>query len=148
MKNQTELSIVGWRELILLPDFTDVPIKAKIDTGARTSAIHAKQIESLDREGHRWVRFLLDLGERHGKPMVVEAPLNDKRMITSSNGEFEERLIIKTSLVLGEHSFQAEFSLANRSKMMFPILIGRAALNQRFIVDPNCSYVLSSMSGN
>ena len=141
---RTEPSIVGWRELVSLPDLVDVRIPAKIDTGARTSSLHATEIERFDRDGQRWVRFLLDLGEGRSQPVTCEVPRADKRIITSSNGEGQERFIIKTALTLGDQTFRAEFSLADRSDMKFPILIGRTALRRRFLVDSGRSYLQSS----
>ncbi len=138
------LENVGWRELVSLPDLADIRIPAKIDTGARTSSLHASEVERFDRDGRRWVRFLLDLGGGDGAPAVCECPRVDRRTITSSNGEAQERLIIKTRLSIGEHQFRAEFSLADRSDMKFPILIGRTALRSRFMVDSGRSYLQSN----
>ncbi|WP_284125743.1 ATP-dependent zinc protease family protein [Parerythrobacter aestuarii] len=144
MTNKPALPIVGWREMVALPDLTEARIPAKIDTGARTSSLHALEIERFDRDGHRWVRFLLDIGEGRSEPVTVEAPRADKRIVTSSNGEAQERFIIRTTLELGELRFKAEFSLADRSDMKFPILIGRTALRRRFLVDSGRSYLQSS----
>lgn len=137
-------SLVGWRELVGLPDFVSARIPAKIDTGARTSSLHATRIERFDRDGQRWVRFLLDLGDGRSEPVTCEVPRADRRIITSSNGEGQDRFIIKTRLRLGEHVYRAEFSLADRSDMKFPILIGRTALKNRFLVDPGRSWLQSS----
>lgn len=137
-------AFVGWRELVGLPDLVDVRIPAKIDTGARTSSLHATEIERFDRDGQRWVRFQLDLGEGRSQPVTCEVPRADKRTITSSNGESQDRFIIKTRLQLGPHIYRAEFSLADRSDMQFPILIGRTALRSRFLVDSGRSWLQSS----
>lgn len=138
-----ELGHLGWREMVALPELTGARIPAKIDTGARTSSLHATEIERFDRDGHRWVRFQLDVGDGKSEPVTCEVPRADRRIITSSNGESQERLIIKTTLSLGDHSFRAEFSLADRSDMKFPILIGRMALRSRFLVDSGRSYLQS-----
>ncbi|XUU60193.1 ATP-dependent zinc protease family protein [Erythrobacter sp. HA6-11] len=137
------LAAVGWRELVLVPELCGVRIPAKIDTGARTSSLHATSIERFEKEGKRWVRFLLDVGEGRSEPAICEVPRADRRKITSSNGESQERLIIKTALRIGPQSFRAEFSLADRSDMKFPILIGRTALRSRFLVDSGRSYLQS-----
>lgn len=137
-------SLVGWRELVSLPDLVSARIPAKIDTGARTSSLHATGIERFDRDGMRWVRFLLDLGDGRSEPVVCEVPRADRRIVTSSNGEGQDRFIIRTRLQLGEHLFRAEFSLADRSDMKFPILIGRTALRSRFLVDPGRSWLQST----
>jgi len=138
-----KLECVGWRELVQLPQLSKARIPAKIDTGARTSSLHATDITRFERDGHRWVRFRLDIGDGHSEPVVCEAPRHDHRVITSSNGQSEERLIIKTDLKIGAHRFRAEFSLADRSDMKFPILIGRMALRGRFLVDSGRSYLQS-----
>ena len=139
-----EPALVGWRELVGLPDLVDVRIPAKIDTGARTSSLHATEVERFDRDGQRWVRFLLDLGEGRSEPVTCEVPRADRRTITSSNGESQDRFIIKTRLQIGRHIYRAEFSLADRSDMQFPILIGRTALRSRFVVDSGRSWLQSS----
>ncbi|MGB3752945.1 MAG: RimK/LysX family protein [Parerythrobacter sp.] len=135
---------VGWREMVCLPDLTDHRIPAKIDTGARTSSLHAVAIERFEADGHQMVRFLLDLGYNQVQPVTCEVPRADHRTITSSNGEQQDRFIIKTDLQLGPIRFRAEFSLADRSDMQFPILIGRTALRSRFLVDCGRSYLQSS----
>ena len=136
--------IVGWREMIDLPDLTHQRIPAKIDTGARTSSLHALEIERFDRDGHRWLRFLLDVGEGRSEPVTVEVPRADRRQVTSSNGETQERYIIKTTLRIGDVAFPAEFSLADRSDMKFPVLVGRTALRRRFLVASGRSYLQST----
>lgn len=135
---------VGWREMVSLPNLTHARIPAKIDTGARTSSLHATEIERFDRDGHLWLRFCLDIGHGASEPVTVETRNADRRIVTSSNGEAQERYIIKTMLELGELRFGAEFSLADRSDMKFPILIGRTALRRRFVVDSGRSYLQSS----
>ena len=130
--------------MVALPDLVGARIPAKIDTGARTSSLHALEIERFDRDGKRWVRFLLDIGEGRAEPVTCEVPRADRRIVTSSNGESQKRLIIKTSLALGDKTYRAEFSLADRSDMKFPILIGRTALRSRFLVDSGRSYLQSS----
>lgn len=133
---------VGWRELVTLPDLWQHPIPAKIDTGARTSSLHATEIERFDRDGLRWIRFQLDIGGGLSEAATVEVPHGDRRFVTSSNGDAQERFIIKTLLTMGDQRFAAEFSLADRSDMKFPILIGRTALRRRFLVDPGRSHLL------
>ncbi|MEO1968138.1 MAG: RimK/LysX family protein [Sphingomonadaceae bacterium] len=137
------LEAVGWREMIALPKLTTHRIPAKIDTGARTSSLHATEIERFERDGHQWLRFLLDIGLGLSEPVVCELPRVGRRTIVSSNGEAQDRFIIKTRLRLGETEFAAEFSLADRSDMKFPILVGRTALRGRFMVDSGRSYLQS-----
>ena len=135
-------TVVGWRETIALPDLGFEHIPAKIDTGARTSSLHALDIERFERDGKRWVRFRVDLG--HGDATTVcEAPGIASRTVTSSNGQSETRLIVKTGLRIGETLFRTEFSLTDRSDMVYPVLVGRMALRGRFVVDPQHSYLQS-----
>jgi hypothetical protein len=134
------LTVVGWRELASLPDLGLAGIPAKIDTGARTSALHAEVLDDFRRNGERFVRFAVDWdGTRH----FCEAVHVDLRGITSSNGESQERFVIKTPLMIGNVTFRAEISLADRSQMQFPMLIGRTALRRRFVVDSGHSWLQS-----
>ncbi|WP_298305863.1 RimK/LysX family protein [uncultured Erythrobacter sp.] len=130
--------VVGWRELVELPSLKLVDIPAKIDTGARTSSLHAEVFEEIEREDGRYVRFAVDWG---GKKHECEAIHVDVRGITSSNGETQQRYIIKTPLRIGDLEFRAEISLADRSDMKFPMLIGRSALRRRFLVDSGYSWL-------
>lgn len=132
--------VVGWRELVSLPDLGLSGIPAKIDTGARTSSLHAHVLEDFQRDGERFVRFAVDWdGRRH----VCEAIHVDVRGITSSNGDQQTRFVIKTPLSIGNLTFRAEISLADRSQMQFPMLIGRTALRRRMVVDSGHSWLQS-----
>ena len=132
--------VVGWRELVSLPELGLVNIPAKIDTGARTSSLHADVIDDFLRDGERFVRFSVDWG---GVRHHCEAVHVDVRGITSSNGEQQTRFVIKTPLTLGNLKFRAEISLADRSQMQFPMLIGRTALRRRMVVDSGHSWLQS-----
>ncbi|MBE5073020.1 ATP-dependent zinc protease [Erythrobacteraceae bacterium E2-1 Yellow Sea] len=142
-ETRRELERVGWREMIALPALVSVRIPAKIDTGARTSSLHAEAIERFQQDGQPWVRFELVLDEETGARVTCELPRTDRRRITSSNGQTEIRPIIQTSVEIGSTRFNAEFSLADRSDMKFPCLIGRSALKSRFLVDSGRSYLQS-----
>jgi hypothetical protein len=134
------LLVVGWRELVDLPGLGLAGIPAKIDTGARTSSLHAHVLDDFMRDGERFVRFAVDWdGERHH----CEAIHVDVRGITSSNGDQQARFVIKTPLRIGSLNFRAEFSLADRSQMQFPMLIGRTALRRRMVVDSGHSWLHS-----
>lgn len=140
MKAARPLLTVGWRELVSLPDLGLSGIPAKIDTGARTSSLHAHVLEDFLRDGERFVRFAVDWdGERH----FCEAVHVDLRGITSSNGDQQTRFVIKTPLRIGKLTFRAEISLADRSQMQFPMLIGRTALRRRMVVDSGHSWLQS-----
>ena len=132
--------VVGWRELVSLPELGLTGIPAKIDTGARTSSLHAHVLDDFVRDGERFVRFAVDWGgERH----FCEAIHVDVRGITSSNGDKQARFVIKTPLTIGKLRFRAEISLADRSQMQFPMLIGRSALRRRMVVDSGHSWLQS-----
>lgn len=134
---------VGWREWVGLPEFHVAAIKAKIDTGARTSALHAYRIEPFRRAGALWVRFELQPLQRSQTVRVVcEAPAVDERVVRNSGGGVERRFIVKTLVRLGELSWPIELALANRNQMGFRMLIGRTALKGRALVEPGRSYLL------
>lgn len=140
MSEREKLPIVGWREMAHLPELGLADIPAKIDTGARTSSLHGIVIEEFERDGERFVRFAVDWdGVRH----ECEAIHVDIRGITSSNGETQRRYVIKTPLTIGSETFRAEISLADRSDMKFPMLIGRSSLRRRFFVDSGHSWMQS-----
>ena len=133
------MAIVGWRELVHLPELGLHGVPAKIDTGARTSSLHATVLDRFERGGEEYVRFAMDF-EQHVR-QVCEAVHVDRRGITSSNGETQVRYVIKTPLRIGDLEFRAEISLADRSDMKFPMLIGRSALRRRFVVDSGHSWL-------
>ncbi|MEE4199102.1 ATP-dependent zinc protease family protein [Erythrobacter sp.] len=140
MNAPISLPVVGWRELIDLPGIGLSGIPAKIDTGARTSSLHARVLDRFERGGKPFVRFAVDWDDIAHEGEAVQV---DRRGITSSNGETQQRFVIKTPLRIGPHEFRAELSLADRSDMQFPMLIGRTALRRRFAVDAGHSWLQS-----
>ena len=140
MKPRKELPVVGWRELVHLPDLGLHAVPAKIDSGARTSSLHGTVLEQFERDGQNYVRFAVDFNEQQVR-QVCEAVHVDKRVITSSNGDRQTRFIVKTPLTIGDLTFRAEISLADRSDMKFPMLIGRSSLRRRFVVDSGYSWL-------
>jgi len=137
-----EKILVGWREWVNLPDLGLVHIKSKIDTGARTSALSAIDIEPYHEHGQSYVKFhVLIRGVRlEGSPF--QAPIADKRWIKSSIGHRQARYVIWTQLQLGDLLWPIEMTLASREKMLFPLLLGRTALSSHVIIDPSQSYLL------
>lgn len=140
---ETETEVIGWREWVTMPELGNAVTKAKIDTGARTSALHAYYVRPFERDGQNWVRF--GLHPRQGdteNQIECEAPVVDRRQVTDSGGHKELRYVIATPLKLGNTQFDAEITLTDRENMRFRMLLGRGALKPRFVVDSQRSFVL------
>lgn len=142
MPDTTHLAVAGWREWVALPDLGVSAIKAKVDTGARTSALHAFDVEVGERDGEPWVSFSVHPIQKDDDTVVAaEAPLLEAREVRSSNGQMEERLVIVTHVGLGEQRWPIELTLTRRDEMGFRMLLGREAVRGRFVVDPGRSYL-------
>lgn len=136
-------AIIGWREWAALPELGVDRINAKIDTGAKTSAIHAFRTKQIETEDGPVVEFFVHPRRRRKKPEIFcRAPLIDTRLIKSSNGQTEERFVIETPLRMGDQTWKIELSLTNRDAMGYRILIGRDALAKRFLIQSDASYLL------
>lgn len=137
--------IVGWREWLALPELNVPRIKVKVDTGARTSALHAFDVERFERDDRAWVRFVVHPLQRNIQTTVeAEAPLLEERWVRSSNGKRSLRPTIRTLIQLGEYSWPIEVTLVRRDVMGFRMLLGRQAVRERrLLVDPGRSYLLS-----
>lgn len=142
VQSQSEpLPIVGWREWVSLPTLDIKHIKAKVDTGARSSSLHALDIENFERDGAPWVRFKVHPEQRKEVKLVIaEAPVLEHRSIRSSSGESSTRPVILTHVVLLNKRIEVELTLANRVEMGFRMLLGREAVRGRFLVDSGRSY--------
>ena len=135
-------TLTGWREWVALPDLGVDWIKAKIDTGARTSSLHAFDIQEFDREGESWVRFRVKpWQDSQEDTVVVETPVHDRRAVRSSSGHAQERLVVMLLIRLVDREVLAEVTLSNRDEMGFRMLIGREALRRGYIVDPARSFL-------
>lgn len=136
-------TIIGWRECLSLPDLGIKAINAKIDTGARTSALHAEEIKIVRRGSRRWVKFTV-VPERVGdlKPIRAQAELVEKRKVKSSLGHASLRPVIKTTIQFGDLIWPIEITLVNRDPMGFRMLLGRSAISGNFIVDPSRSFLV------
>lgn len=138
------LDILGWREWAALPELGVDRIKVKVDTGARSSALHAWDPCPFDRDGRPWLRFVLHPLQRDRTTTVVaEAPLLEHRQVRSSTGHTQLRPVISTIIRVGDVTWPIEVTLTRRDAMGFRMLLGRAALRGRFLVDPGRSYLLS-----
>jgi hypothetical protein len=138
-----QTNILGWREWASLPDLGITWLKAKVDTGARTSALHAFETERFERDGQAWVRFRVRPKQKDDSTVCYcEAAVIDERVVTDSGGHKEKRPVIRTQLRLGDQQFDIEVTLTNRDSMLFRMLIGRTAIKGNFMVSPGQSFVL------
>lgn len=135
-------TIIGWREWIALPDLGIPAIKAKIDTGARTSAIHVFNLEEFSANGLKMVRFGIHPLQKNNEIVrFCEARVLERRKVKNSGGHSENRYIIQTTAALGGEHWPISISLTNRDLMMFRMLLGRKALEERFLINPGHSFL-------
>lgn len=149
MTGKHKLKRIGWREWVGLPQLGLAKgassgvgrIKAKIDTGARTSAVHAFGVTPFVRDGREFVRFSLHPVQKRRIPEVrCEAEVLEQRLVTSSSGQRELRYVIMTELTIGEDTRSIELTLANRDQLGFRLLVGREAVRGHYVIDPGSSY--------
>ena len=139
----SQKTILGWREWLAFPELGIDQVKAKVDTGARTSCLHAFYVEPFERENSQWVRF--GIHPRQGSiegEIHCEAPLRDRRIVRDSGGHEEYRYVIETAISIGGESFRAEVTLTDRDSMKFRALLGRTAIRGSYLVDSGRSYLL------
>tara|TARA_R110002124_G_scaffold57084_1_gene160323 strand:- start:14127 stop:14585 length:459 start_codon:yes stop_codon:yes gene_type:complete len=142
----SEKKPLGWREWIGFPDLRIPRVKAKIDTGARTSALHAFMVEPFERDGHQWVRFAIHPVQGDTDTVIeTEAPLKDRRVVRDSGGHEELRYVIETRIAIGDDTFVAEVTLTDRDSMRFRALLGRTALKTNYVIHPGKSYIQSKI---
>lgn len=140
---ESQKQVLGWREWVGLPDLQIDHIKAKVDTGAKTSALHAFYVEHFERQGVAWVRFGVHPFQGSSDGVVTcEAPIKDIRRVTDSGGHAEMRPVIETTLFIDGQTRLIELTLTDRETMLFRMLLGRSALKRRFLVDSGKSFVL------
>jgi hypothetical protein len=137
-----KLKLIGWRERVALPGLGIEALKVKVDTGARTSALHATNIRYLKKDnGETLVSFLVPLTPK--RKLRVRAPLISQRKVKSSLGHATVRPVILTEIALGDEIWSIEVTLVNRDPMGFRMLLGRRAVKGRFLVHPGRSYLQS-----
>lgn len=138
----TELDVLGWREWIGFPDLGISQIKAKVDTGARTSCLHAFLVEPFEQEGALWVRFDIHPNQNNSSEVLsCTAPVLDKRVVKDSGGHEELRYVIETVISIGDRQHTVEVTLTDRDTMKFRVLLGRTAIRRLYVVDSGRSYV-------
>ncbi len=139
---------VGWREWLTLPDLSIPAIKVKIDTGARTSALHTYFVEEYVENGTPMVRFgIHPIQKREDVEIICNTKIYERREVTDSGGHVEERIVIKTPVKIAEQQWDIEITLTNRESMYFRMLLGRTAMKGKMVVDPEKSFLVGEPSG-
>jgi hypothetical protein len=135
-----ETLTLGWREWLALPALGIGAIKAKLDTGARSSSLSVVSIEPFEHDGRTHVRFRVRPRRRGERTVLCEAPVLARKPVTDSGGHTSERWFIRTEVMLAGRLFETDINLTDRRAMLFPLLLGRSTLDGRFRVDPALSY--------
>ena len=138
----SDTAALGWREWVGFPNLNIQLIKAKVDTGARTSALHAFSLEPFERGDEQWVRFAIHPIQGDTKTVVeCEAPVKEQRTVRDSGGHEELRYVIETQIAIGQQTVTAEVTLTDRDTMRFRVLLGRTVLRKRYVIHPGKSYL-------
>jgi hypothetical protein len=135
------LSLVGWREWGTFPEIGNEKVKMKVDTGARTSCLHAFKIKPFQKNNQKWIRVWFHPEQESDREVVCEFPIFDRRDVSDSGGHRTKRYVIKTPIIMGGKQFDIELTLTNRDNMKFRMLLGRRALEGRFLVNSAKSYL-------
>ena len=140
---EKQLMMIGWREWVRLPELGLPWIKAKVDTGARTSCLHAFSVEPFEKDGESWIRFGIHPHQDDSKTEVYcESKIIDQRFVTDSGGHQEKRFVISTPIKMGNQQWPIEITLTNRDNMRFRMLLGRTAMQKNVSIDPDASFLL------
>lgn len=140
------LPTIGWREWASLPDLKIPAVQMKVDTGAKTSVLHAEDIHVFEKGRNKWVEFSVYPRQGYSEPKIrCQAPVFDQRIVSDSGGHRELRYVIQTTLRVGSVLHTIDVTLTNRSKMKFRMLLGRSAIRGHFIVDVSQYCILGSL---
>lgn len=142
MKAGDSKTVIGWREWVQLPDLGVFETKAKVDTGADSSSLHAFNVERFEKDGLNYVRFELHPKQRSRKPTIqCEAPLAMDKKVKNPGGRSELRPVIRTRIVVAGVELDALVNLTSRDEMGFRMLLGRRTVRSKFVIDPGRSYL-------
>ncbi len=136
-----QLTEIGWCELVDIPSLGLRDIRAKMDSGAVTSAIHASRVKPFDKDGVEWVEFWFR-AKAGDRPVRLAAPVLEQRTVKSSNGLKQQRYVIAAQLCMGKLCWNGQLTLADRRAMVFPVLVGRRALKRGFLVNSSKRWML------
>ncbi len=140
--------LVGWREWVSLPELNISAIKAKVDTGARTSCLHTFGIEEYEKDGEKWVKFMIHpIQDDNITKEECHAKVKDMRTVRDSGGHETLRYVIETQLIIGNLSYLIEMTLTARDSMIFRMLLGRTAMEGRLLVDSEASFIVEAPQG-
>ncbi len=143
-RRRREPTVAGWREVVFLPDMNLGPVVAKLDTGARSAALHAINIRTYDTEDGQRVRFdaFIDNTKAHVQP--CDLPVQARRKVKNTGGVAEERIVVRSRLKMGKLSWLVDITLTDRSDMGVPMLLGRSTIKRRFLVHPSKMYLVTA----
>lgn len=142
MQRDTNKIRLGWREWVALPELNLPAIKAKIDTGAKTSALHSFHLERYQKNSVDMIKFLVHPIQKNLQPVIeCHAPILDQREVIDSGGHKEMRYVVESLISIGDKSWPIELTLTNRDTMRFRMLLGRRAMEYSAIVEPGASYL-------
>ena len=148
-KTEAGLITLGWREWVRLPDLGLKQVKAKVDTGARTSSLHAFEVRDFEEAGVHRVEFKMHPNQRDSDTVVVcVADIVDQRTVRDSGGHKEKRWVIRTPIEIGPHTWNVELNLTSRDDMLFRMLLGRTAMKSRALVNPARSFLVGKRRKN
>ena len=136
--------ICGWRELVHLPDLGIGPIVAKLDTGARSAALHAEDLEVYQSEAGQRIRFNAFVDDMASHAIRCDLPLAGMRRVKNTGGSIENRALVRTKISVGGRVWTADITLTDRAEMGVPMLLGRATIRRKFVVHPGKTFILTA----